>query len=341
MMASYGEPKLVELADGVHAYLQQGSWGFSNAGLVACGGHSLLVDTLFDLRSTERMLREMRRVVKAASSIKTVVNTHANGDHCWGNQLVSGAEIVSSRLAAEEMLELSPALMRSLVQAAGFLARLGPTARGLVGLLGKLGVPRVGPLAEAAEFVVDCFGAFDFRGIRLTLPTRTFDGRLSVTVGDLPVELIQVGPAHTKGDLVVYLPKQRLVFTGDILFIGTHPIAWEGPVQNWISACDRLLELDVDVVVPGHGPVTTKDGIRQTKAYWEQLQKAVKQGHAAGVPPSELARQLLSLGFHGWTEAHRLAVNVDTMYRELNADTSHREPLAMFAQMAQLEATQR
>lgn len=337
MMAQRGEARLVELADGVHAYLQQGSWGFSNAGLVAHGGHSLLVDTLFDLPSTERMLREMKRVVPAASSIGTLVNTHANGDHCWGNQLVSGADIVSSKLAAEEMLELSPARMLGLVRAAGLLARLGPSARGLAGLLGRLGFSRFAPLAEAAEFVRECFGAFDFRGIRLTVPTRTFEGRLSLSVGDLSVELIQVGPAHTKGDILVYLPKQRLVFTGDILFIGTHPIAWEGPVQNWIAACDRLLELDVDVIVPGHGPVTTKEGVRQTKAYWEQLLQAAKQGHAAGVTSDEVARQLLATGFHGWTEAHRLAVNVDTAYRGLTGDASERDPLVMFARMARLE----
>jgi glyoxylase-like metal-dependent hydrolase (beta-lactamase superfamily II) len=99
--------KLVEIADGVHAYLQRGSWGFSNAGLVSSGDASLLVDTLYDLGLTERMLREMRRAVPGAERIRTVVNTHANGDHCWGNQLVTGAEIVSSRAAAEEMLELS------------------------------------------------------------------------------------------------------------------------------------------------------------------------------------------------------------------------------------------
>src|SRR5580658_2181388 len=81
---------LHEVADGVWAYLQpDGGWGWSNAGLVTGGGHALLVDTLFDLKLTAEMLDDMRRTTPEATRIGTVVNTHANGDHCFGNELVS------------------------------------------------------------------------------------------------------------------------------------------------------------------------------------------------------------------------------------------------------------
>src|SRR5262245_21508180 len=145
------EPVLREVADGVYAYLQVGGWGFSNAGLVAGPKDSLLVDTLYDLRLTERMLSEMRRNVASASSITTVVNTHANGDHCWGNELVRGANIVSSRATAVEMRELSPKLMATLVGASRHLSNLGPRSRSFLGKLGELGVPRISALSEAAE----------------------------------------------------------------------------------------------------------------------------------------------------------------------------------------------
>jgi glyoxylase-like metal-dependent hydrolase (beta-lactamase superfamily II) len=195
----------------------------------------------------------------------------------------------------------------------------------------------VGPLAESAEFVVDCFGSFEYRGITLTLPTETFDGALTLTVGGRRVELIEVGPAHTKGDVIAYLPDERVAFTGDILFIGSHPIVWEGPVENWIRACDRLLSLDVDVIVPGHGPLTTKVGVQRTKEYWEGLVEASRKGREAGASPDEIARELFARATDGWTEASRLAVNVDTICRALAGDTSHREPLVMMAKMAKLE----
>src|SRR5215470_16872636 len=94
---------LHDLGNSVYAYLQpDGSWGWSNAGLITDGEASLLVDTLFDLKLTRDMLETMRRAVPAASHIDLVVNTHANGDHYHGNQLVADARIIASRRTAEE-----------------------------------------------------------------------------------------------------------------------------------------------------------------------------------------------------------------------------------------------
>src|SRR5260370_6038721 len=97
---------LHDLGTGCFAYLQpDGSWGFSNAGLIVDGDQTLLVDTLFDLALTGEMLVQMRAAVPAAKSIGRLVNTHANGDHTFGNQLVAGAQIIASRARAEGMKE--------------------------------------------------------------------------------------------------------------------------------------------------------------------------------------------------------------------------------------------
>jgi glyoxylase-like metal-dependent hydrolase (beta-lactamase superfamily II) len=334
-----GNGALHEIADGVYAYLQTGSWGFSNAGLVADGGTSLLVDTLYDHRLTRRMLEEMRRTTPCANRIATVVNTHANGDHCWGNRLVADAKIISSRAAALEMKELSPKLMAILVGASRTITRSGSVARRLLQLLGRVGITRAASLAEAAEFVVESFGAFDFGGVSLKLPTDTFEGTLELVVGSRTVNLIEVGPAHTRGDVLVHLPAERVAFSGDILFIGSHPIMWEGPAANWVAACDRLLDLDVDVIIPGHGPVTNKAGVRETKAYWERLLDVSRRGVAAGASPEDVCAELLAHEFHGWSDASRVVVSVDTIYRDLAGDRSHRDPLTMLARMARLERT--
>ena len=86
------------------------------------------------------------------------------------------------------------------------------------------------------------------------------------------MRLIEVGPAHTAGDVIVVVPDAGVVFTGDIVFHGGHPIVWAGPVANWIAACDRLLALDgVETVVPGHGPVTDLGAVASLKGYFERL----------------------------------------------------------------------
>src|SRR5690348_18277573 len=110
---------LHEIGDGLFAYLQpQGQWGYSNAGLVLGDESSLLVDTLFDLKLTQEMLDAMARV-RGQRPIETVVNTHSNGDHCWGNQLVGAKEIIASRRCAEELASIPPVALRSLMRAEG------------------------------------------------------------------------------------------------------------------------------------------------------------------------------------------------------------------------------
>jgi len=304
---------LHEVGDGVFAWLQpDGSWGWSNAGLVADedAGSSLLVDTLFDLELTATMLQAMRDAVPAATAIGTVVNTHANGDHTFGNQLLAGARILASRRCMEEMADVPPQLLAGMMRSAPGLGRTG-------------------------EYLQRIFGPFQFEGITLTLPTDPFDGELTVTVGDRPVRLHEVGPAHTRGDVLVEVPDQRVVFTGDICFIGGHPIVWSGPVGNWIAALDRILAMDVDVVVPGHGPVSDKVAVAELKAYFEYLRAQTRARFEAGMSPMEAARDIDLDGFGGWTEAERLVVNVTTIYRELGAEVPT-DALSLFSQMAEL-----
>jgi cyclase len=330
--------ELREVGAGAFAYLQRdGSWGWSNAGLVTSRGDAMLVDTLYDLNLTRRMLDTMRRRAPEAANIETVVNTHANGDHCWGNQLVGGAEIVATRCAADEMRDLSPVLMKTLVRASRIAVGAGEAARWATGLLARIGLARATSFADAAQFVVDKFGAFDFEGIELCPPTTTFDGQLTFSVGDKEVRLIEVGPAHTRGDAIVHVPADRLVFTGDILFIGSHPIVWEGPVENWIGACDRILALDVDTIVPGHGPVTDKAGVLRVKEYWGYLLAETRDRFEAGMSADEAARDIVLDNFSGWLDGERVAVNVDTIYRDLSGDRSKRDPLEALARMARLE----
>jgi cyclase len=300
---------LHELGNQCYAYLQpDGSWGWSNAGLVVGDGASLLVDTLFDLELTAAMLEAMAPV-RAAAPISTVVNTHANGDHCYGNQLVQGAEIVASTATAHEMKEVPPAM-----------------------LAGMNGAP-----GEIGELFRSFFGAFNFRGIELTLPTRTFDGRLDLAVGGRAVELIEVGPAHTRGDTLVHVPDARTVYTGDIMFIDGTPIVWAGPLSNWIAACDRILGMDVETVVPGHGPVTDKRGVARVRDYLTYVDAEATARFRAGMSAWDAARDIALGEFAALGERGRIAVNVETVYRSL--DPAHQPPtiVELFQRMAALE----
>lgn len=300
---------LHEVAEGIHAYLQpDGGWGWSNAGLVVGDGTSLLIDTLFDLRLTQNMLNAMAPVV-ASAPIDTVVNTHANGDHCYGNQLVTGAEIIASAATAHEMTEVPPSMLAALNNAPG----------------------------EVGDLFRHFFGEFEFDGIELALPTRTFEGRFECEVGGRLVELVEVGPAHTQGDTLVFVPDAKAVFTGDILFIGGTPVVWVGPLDNWIAACDLICDSDVDHIIPGHGPLTDKAGVVAIRDYLQFVSSEATQRYEGGMDAWDAARDIALNGFSSWGEFGRLAVNVDTVYRSL--DAAHKSPdvVTQFKRMFALE----
>lgn len=302
-----------ELGAGTFAYLQpDGSWGWNNAGLIVDGESSLLVDTLFDEKLTAVMLERLRDAVgRKGREVDYLVNTHANGDHTYGNRLVEGAEIIASKAAAEEMDETPPAMLHAMMQA----------------------VPTLG---EFGRYIEHCFSAFDFEGIVLPPVNRTFEGQLDVIVGDTRVELIEVGPAHTRGDVLVHVPSEGVVYTGDILFIEGTPIIWAGPVQNWIEACERIEAMDVEAIVPGHGPITDKSGARAVRDYLAFIDAEARARFDAGLSASEAAQDIALGKYARWSDAERLAVNVHSLYREYDPSLPTPDVMALFTEMSVL-----
>jgi len=303
---------LQALGNSAYAWLApHASWGWSNAGLIVDGEESLLVDTLYDLPLTEQMLRAMRAAEPRAGRIDTLVNTHANGDHCHGNELVSDARIIASTASAMEMSELPPDAMAAIME---MTAGMGPVG----------------------DYFRHCFGQFQFAGIRHTPPTQTFDGHLDLLVGDKPVHLIEVGPAHTRGDVLVHSPLDRAVFTGDILFIEGTPVMWQGPVENWIKACRLIEAMDVDHIIPGHGPITDKKGVVAVREYLEYVRDQARARFDAGMSAFEAARDIELAEYSAWSDPERIAVNVDSLYREFSGSQTSTDIFELFTRMADL-----
>jgi glyoxylase-like metal-dependent hydrolase (beta-lactamase superfamily II) len=159
---------------------------------------------------------------------------------------------------------------------------------------------------------------------------------MSVPVGGKTAKLIQVGPAHTRGDVLVHVPEDRSVFTGDILFIDGTPIMWAGPVQSWIDACRLIEEMNVETVVPGHGPITDKRGAAAVKDYLEYVRDEARKRYDAGMDAFEAARDIALGDYASWGDAERIVVNVDRLFRDFAGDESAPEVAVLFGQMAEL-----
>jgi len=286
--------ELREVAKDIHACLTPDrGLGWSNSGLINRGG-GMVIDTFWDLPHTQALLDCYARVT--SDRPRRLVNTHHNGDHCWGNQLLADAEIIGHRLCAEAFgKDVQPAVMEAL--------RTGPATDDT-------------GLAAFAAALAD----WDFSGIELTPPTTLIDDQLDLDLDGIPAHLIYVGPAHTQGDVIVHLPEQNVVFTGDILFRLCTPIGWEGTFARWTAALDQIVALAPDVVVPGHGPLCGVEGPQEMKAYLEYVRAEARTFFDAEVPALEAARRIDIGPYAGWTEPERIVFNVDRAYREFRGE---------------------
>lgn len=259
LFAQAASADLTKLADNVYSYVGEKNDSpahsfAANAGIVIGRDGVLVVDTLVSAKEGERFLADIRKVTN--KPIRYVVNTHTHLDHALGNNVFArlGA-VVISHVADRE-----------------YLARTGEST-----------------LKEAGSFGLK---PEDMAGTVIVLPVLTFSDRMNIDLGGETVELIRVAPSHTEGSVVVYLPAQKLLFAGDILFTDFHPFIAEGDINGWTKTLDALQAMDVERIVPGHGPLSGKKDLREMKEYLLLFDKKAREMAARGMDADAIATEL-------------------------------------------------
>ncbi|WP_438297262.1 MBL fold metallo-hydrolase [Streptomyces sp. HUAS TT7] len=307
--------QLNQIAPGVFAWQpgRDAAWGLANCGLIVDQDEALLVDTPYTPALTDAFLNAARTAAGPGIDLSRVAVTHANGDHTWGLQQLPGAEVLATHATLEHQC-------------------LEPTPRQLQELIHD-----TDPAHPLGWYFRKHFGHFDFSDVQVLPPTDTFTGRRDLQVGSLPVELHEVGPAHTVGDLIVHLPEQRVVFAGDIVFAGDHPSHWAGPLERVSAACRRILDFDPAQIVPGHGPLMTPEDLRAYAAYLDDLADQAHLMHRQGHTATEAARILLKEDrYPGLGLPERLAITLSTEYRHLDSDSTAPDLLALMDHAARI-----
>jgi cyclase len=317
------------VADGVVAYLQpNGGLGEANVGLIVGDDAAVVVDTCWDHRQAKRMLAAIAPHLRDRP-ITTVINTHSNGDHWWGNALMpADATIITSQSSLDAMRAENPMALAAM--------RCG------LQIAAKLPLP--GPLGHSARDGAHEFAPFDFAGVRRRFPDTTFTGRTEITVGGRRLELREVGPAHTAGDLLVFDHESGVVVSGDILFIGVTPIMWQGPAANWVAALQQIIDFGPEAIIPGHGPVPSLTEVRELLAYFQWLAAESARFHAAGLDAPEAAYRMLrspefvSAPWSGWHRPELAVVGVFAEYRHLRGARTALNQLQMAHRMTEIGA---
>jgi len=273
---------LIEVAEGVFAYVQPGGGlCVSNAGLIVGPESCVVIDAHFAPSMTRAFREEIRRVTD--KPVRMLITTHHHVDHTMGNALFPEAQIISHGNARREQQRVGKSVFE----------RLRPLIPGLV--------------AEA-------------EGSELRLPDLTFDGKLELYLDGRTLRLIHFGPAHTIGDTLVLLPEERLLFAGDVSFHYVTPLAFEGHIGSWLHRCDEVEAMDVDAIVPGHGPVGGKAEVREMRGYLQSIREQARAAFDAGRSAEEAAKGIDLGEYASWAEPERLVLNVQRLYQEFRGE---------------------
>lgn len=254
--------ELTKLADDVYAYVgvkdASPARSFAaNAGIVIGRDGVLVIDTLISAKEGERFLADIRTVTN--KPIKYVVNTHTHLDHAFGNCVFAnlGATVISHDADR---------------------ASLAKTGADTLESAGNYGLKPE-----------------DMAGTEIVLPTLSFSDRLTIDLGGEEVRLIRTAPSHTAGSLVVYVPSEKLLFSGDILFTDFHPFLADGDIPGWTGTIDTLLAMDVERIVPGHGPLSTKKDLREMKEYLLLFDGKARELAVTSQDEKAIAAQMLNI----------------------------------------------
>ena len=272
---------LTKIADNVYSYVGEKDASpahsfAANAGIVIGTDAVLVVDTLISAKEGERFLADIRKVT--GKPIKYVVNTHAHLDHAFGNCVFAklGTTVIS-HTADRAMLEKAGA--------------------GTLQNIGNYGLK-----------------ADDMLGTTIVYPTLTFSDLMQIDLGGTTVELIRVAPSHTQGSIVVHVPAQKLLFAGDILFTDFHPYMADGDITGWAKSIDALLVMDIEKIIPGHGPLSTKKDLKEMKEYLllfdAKARELASGSQDADVIAAELKKILPKRALADWM----IAFNVKSRY---------------------------
>ncbi|MFF4604071.1 MBL fold metallo-hydrolase [Streptomyces sp. NPDC001339] len=171
-------------------------------------------------------------------------------------------------------------------------------------------------MAEVGLHLTGLWPAVHWGDVRVELPALTFRERLTLHLGDTTAEVRHLGVGHTTNDAVVWLPEQRVLFTGDLVMSGTTPFCLMGSVAGSLAVTAQLRALDAETVVPGHGPVGGPELLEATEGYLLRLQEIARAGLAAGLSPLEAAREADIGEYAELLDAERLVPNLHRAYAE-------------------------
>lgn len=281
--------KFQQVQPGIYSAIGTGTLNVgSNSAVIINQDDVVIVDSHITPESARVMLRELKAITD--KPVRTVINTHFHFDHANGNQIfqppveIIGHEFTRAKLLSSDLMQVGTF--------ANALANLPNNIESLKGRVAAESDPAAKARLEQQLRVQQAY-AVEVKEVRPTPPNVTLDNRMTLFRGDREIRVLSVGRGHTGGDVVVYLPKERLLCTGDLLLTTNTPFGGDGYVNEWPDTLEKMKALDFEDVIPGHGePFKGKEKIGQWQAFLRDLWQQTAKLHDAHVLAAEAVKRI-------------------------------------------------
>jgi len=293
--------RLQRLSDGVWAAIHDAKGGghaICNAGIIDLGNRTVVFDPFMNLDAAEDLRKAALQLTGRRPA--WLVNSHHHNDHVRGNQVFQPANIVSTAATRDGMKIGEPRQLQWERQHAPGI---------LDGYRRQLAAARTP--SERADVML--WYAY-FEGmvqsgprIRTTLPDILFSDSLWIHGSRRSVKCIEFRNGHTGSDVVLLLPKEGIVFTGDLFFNEAHPYLGDGDPDALVRHLNRLSsDTGMRCFVPGHGPVGNRASVQRLAVYVDDLQRMVREGRSRGLSDADIQASPMPAVYAGWTFGQRL-----------------------------------
>jgi cyclase len=316
-----------KVAEGVYYATSTGSMSVgANSCIVVNEQDVFLLDPGESPVTAQALVNEIRTITD--KPVRFVANSHFHFDHSHGNQIF-GPEVML--IAPDRSYDRLSGQLGNVLEQQAYVTQAGPAL-----LQQRLDALKAEPLpadpqalaARKRQVAVLEFRIPQEKQVRPTPPNMTFSTRLTLHRGSRGIQLLYLGRGHTDTDLFVYLPKERIVCTGDMMESNLSYMA-DAWVNEWPAALEKLLALDFDTVLPGHGaPFHGKDKIRAFQSYLVDLQKQVDDLRKQGLSPEEAVKRVdMSSHKANWPEGRSVNPDIRTVQRIYDVAANPNAPL--------------
>ena len=272
--------EIIELETGVFARLHE---GLTNAGIIVGDDSVLIIDSLRVPSFARDLIKDVKDITD--KPIKFVIDTHSHWDHSWGNEEFPDATIIGHKNCYAEMIDVEwNEQWRKKVTSSN------------------------DPWSEEGNIV------------NITPPNMTFETSMQLYFGGRELDLKYFGRAHTSGDIYIHLPKEKIVFTGDVAQDGGVPYLGDCYPVDWPDTDNKLAALPIERFMSGHGPIGDHKALEGARDFIHNLVDSVKSAIADGqnsVQASESVIAQLTPEYGNWRSFGRIGENLTSVYEKL------------------------